>query len=66
MEITVNGQKKEFKGTLPLHTIIKEFCKNSSHVIAEVNGQIVKSPNWEQTSINEGDNIELVSFVGGG
>ena len=44
MEITVNGQKKEFKGTLPLHTIIKEFCKNSSHVIAEVNGN--KDPSY--------------------
>lgn len=66
IKIKINGSDKEFSSSSNLKSIIEEFCKNSSRVIAEVNGTIVKNPNWEQTLIKDGDVVELVSFVGGG
>lgn len=66
MKLILNGQEKEFSQTPHLRGVIEQFCKNSQRVIAEVNGEIVKSQQWEQTILKDGDALELVSFVGGG
>ena len=66
MKIKLNGQNKEFSTSPKLQEIITRFCKNSQMVIAEVNGAIVDRPQWGQKNIEDGDCIELVSFVGGG
>ena len=65
MKIRLNGQEKDISSTT-LDGIINEFCKDVRHVIAEVNGDIVKSSRWSEQTINEGDEVELVNIVGGG
>ena len=66
MKITLNGQPKEFDNDLSLLQIVSAFGKEKDGVIAEINGDIVKKPLWDETTIYDGDVIELVSFVGGG
>ncbi len=66
MKIILNGQPKELTSKLNLKDLIGQFCKDTRHVIAEVNGDIVKAATWEQRHINDGDTVELVNFVGGG
>ena len=66
MKITVNGQSQKFEKERPLDEIIATFSKEYRHVIAELNGNIIKSPAWRETSVKEGDTIELVTIVGGG
>ena len=66
MKIILNGQEKQLTSTQSLNQLIEQFCKQNNRVIAELNGEIVKSQQWEKTSLNDGDKIELVSFVGGG
>ena len=66
IKIKINGKDKEFSTQQNLKEIVAQFCQDTRHVIAEVNGQIVKSQTWDQTKIQSGDAIELVSMVGGG
>lgn len=66
MKITLNGQFKEISGAANLQNIIEQFCKDTLHVIAEVNGDIIKRQQWTQRQISEGDTVELVNIVGGG
>ena len=66
MKITLNGKEKHFDSSLTLKELIAQSCANTSRVIAEVNGGIIRAPQWEQTPIKEDDTIELVGFVGGG
>ena len=66
MKIIINGIEKNIANTPDLSDIISQFCKQSKAVIAEVNGEIIKNPYWSQKRIQEGDTIELISFVGGG
>ncbi len=66
MKILLNGKEKKLASTINLKQMIEQFCQQSSRVIAEVNGQIVKSPQWEKIHLKDGDKIELVNFVGGG
>lgn len=66
MKIKLNGEEKVFTDSQNLNEIINQFCRDSSRIIAEVNGDIVRAQFWEDTTLKEGDRIELVSFVGGG
>ena len=66
MQIIINGQIKELSATTNLKDVITRFCKDSRRVISEVNGDIIKSSQWPNTPINDGDTIELVTLVGGG
>ena len=66
MKIILNGQKKELGHNQNLKDIINKSCKNASYIIAEVNGEIIQSPQWPQTVIRDGDSLELLNFVGGG
>ena len=66
MKIMLNGQKKEFSENSTLFTVIQDFAPDNPRIIAEVNGNIVKNPSWNDIQINESDEIELISFVGGG
>lgn len=64
--VILNGKEKKCEPKLNLKSLISQYCLNSQHVIAEVNGNIVKKNSWETTPITSGDKIELVSMVGGG
>jgi sulfur carrier protein len=66
MLVTINGQKKEFQENASLKELVGNFCQESSHVIAELNGGIVPGHQWTTTRIKDGDILELVTFVGGG
>ncbi len=65
MEIKLNGEKIQSQSqTLMALVIEKEFTLDA--LIAEVNFEVVRQENWEDVSLKDGDNIELLSFVGGG
>jgi sulfur carrier protein len=66
MNIILNGTPQQLTSAQNLSDIVSAFCKQSKHVITELNGTIVPSDQWAQTSIKEGDALELVTFVGGG
>jgi sulfur carrier protein len=66
MKIKLNGQDRELASVKTLNELVQNFCQQRTRIIAEVNGEIIKSPRWNETQINDGDVVELVSFVGGG
>lgn len=65
MHITVNGQVKELEVTT-LMQLVEHYGLKKEHVIAEVNGQIIDRSKWDVYPLEEGSNVELVHFVGGG
>ncbi|MCD6293346.1 MAG: sulfur carrier protein ThiS [Deltaproteobacteria bacterium] len=65
MKIDLNGKKvKSVSKTLMDLVIEKDLDPNS--LIAEVNFEVIRQDTWKDVSIKDGDNIELLSFVGGG
>lgn len=66
MKIILNGQEREISESSTLKNTIEQFCRDRKHVIAELNGQIVKSQTWDTQTLKNGDALELVNFVGGG
>lgn len=64
--VTINGQKdKENEGkTVAQMLALKGFRTALSAV--EYNGKILKKDEYEKTILQNGDVVEVVSFMGGG
>jgi sulfur carrier protein len=65
MNLIVNGQSRSFEsGTV--YDLLCSYGLEQKMVVVEIDGTIVPREAWETTSLQEGLNIELVHFVGGG
>jgi sulfur carrier protein len=69
LTLILNGQSREFE-SLPqsasLEQLIGELGLKGDRVAVERNGEIVPRAGWAETTLNGGDRLEVVHFVGGG
>ena len=67
MKLKINGKIKEFQNNIEsVSELLKALNINSKFVAVELNGNVVYKENFETAKINDGDRVEVVSFVGGG
>ena len=67
MQVHINGEQREFGDhPLRLSELVAKLSLAPQRIAIEVNRQIVRRADWEQTEVNEGDKVEIVHFVGGG
>ena len=69
LDLQVNGERRRLDpaptpSTLVL--VIEALAYNPQLVVAEHNGVIVPRTQWANTEVSEGDNLEIVTIVGGG
>ena len=62
----INGVEESFTEKLTLKEYLTNRGYDINSVIVEYNFNILKSELWDSTGINDKDNIEILSFVGGG
>jgi len=66
MKIIVNGEEKAFEKDLTVERLVRKYKLKKESVAVELNKNIVKKVNYENTFIKNGDKVEIVHFVGGG
>jgi sulfur carrier protein len=66
MKIKINGKVEEAQSGSRLLEIIEKKGLVEKAVVIEYNNTIPARQSWHEILINEGDNIEIVCFVGGG
>ncbi|MBR3026059.1 MAG: sulfur carrier protein ThiS [Oscillospiraceae bacterium] len=67
MTITVAGVKKEVADGLTVSQLITdEKVETPQYVTVTVNDDFVKSGQFEETVLKDGDNVEFLYFMGGG
>ncbi len=66
MQLFINGKGQSFDAPLTLAQLIEQLGMKGDRVAAELNREIVSRPQWPETSLNDGDRLEIVHFVGGG
>jgi thiazole synthase len=66
MTIILNGDPVEVTGPLTLSALLVQLGVDARRVAVEHNLNVIKRPNYDTTQIQEGDQIEIVNFVGGG
>ena len=64
--ITLNGELFELAGPLTVHALLTTLDIDARRVAVEHNLVVVKRLAFETTEIREGDEVEIVNFVGGG
>jgi len=66
MHLTVNGEDRTFRGVADVAALVVALGLDGRKVAVERNLEIVPKSRYAQTSLADGDRIEIVSFVGGG
>ena len=66
MRIRVNGDPVELPAELTILQLLEQLRIDPRLVAVEHNLSIIKRARYESTVIGDGDQIEIVNFVGGG
>lgn len=65
--LIVNGKEKSWFEGMTVFNLLEELEINPDTVVIELNrSQIVPKTDFAATSLQDGDHIEIISFVGGG
>ena len=69
MKIKVNGEEKKLEidqENALLSSVLNSMGYKPNTIVVELNNLIINSIKWEKIKLKEGDNLEIVSIVGGG
>ena len=64
--IRLNGEPYVIEGDARLTTLIDVLKMKPTRIAAELNGAIVPKADYAKITLREGDELELINFVGGG
>ena len=64
--LLVNGEPRRVPGPATLIDLLAHLGLDARTVVVELNREIVRRPQLGETSLTDGDAVELVHFVGGG
>lgn len=63
--VKINGEEKNVSG-MTVAEYLASTNYDSKRIAVECNGDIVPKAQYDNTILQDGDNVEVVSFVGGG
>ena len=67
MEITVNGEKRVgLTSPLTIAELLEQLGINPKSIIVELNFEIVTKNKVSETTVRDGDTVEIIRLVGGG
>ena len=66
MRITVNGERREVRAGLTAEELLRELGVVTGRVAVELNRHVVPRKELSTRKLCDGDELEIVTFVGGG
>jgi thiamine biosynthesis protein ThiS len=66
LQITLNGEQYEVAGPLTVTDLLVRLDIDARRVAVEHNLVVLKRDAFDRTTVREGDEVEIVNFVGGG
>jgi thiamine biosynthesis protein ThiS len=66
MTITLNGEPYTLGAPITVSDLLRHLQIDARRVAVELNLQVLKRASYDTTVVNEGDEVEVVNFVGGG
>lgn len=64
--VMVNGENEPTAAGQNILSFLQQREAPINNVVVELNGEIVRRPEFESTYLGDNDKLELISFVGGG
>jgi thiamine biosynthesis protein ThiS len=65
MNLVINGESR-IVAAGSLSAVVEQLGMKPDRVAIELNREIVPRDRWPQTPLKDGDQLEIVHFVGGG
>lgn len=62
----VNSQQIKLEKECSIRDFLEKQNYNIQHIAVELNGEIVSKKKFEAITLKDDDEVEIVSFVGGG
>lgn len=66
MKITINGEPKEIADGSTVAALLDELGLDPKVTVVERNAEILERATYADSTLADGDTLELVRFVGGG
>jgi sulfur carrier protein len=66
MQVHVNGEAREIADHATICELLLAMKIEAAQVAVEVNAQVVRKARHAEVRLQEGDQVEIVTFVGGG
>ena len=66
ISVRLNGEERQIPKEIDLASVIDLFSLPKQRVAVELNRRVIRRSDWPQTTIKDGDELEVVHFVGGG
>ena len=69
LTLMLNGHSRTFdslSNPTTIYQLISELALKGDRIAVEHNGAITPRTTWPETTLKEGDRLEVVHFVGGG
>jgi thiamine biosynthesis protein ThiS len=64
--VTINGESRDIPADLTLAALVRQLGLTDGPVAIERNREVVPRAQHEQVTVEAGDVLEIVHFVGGG
>lgn len=69
LKLMVNGRERlleELQAPCALDEVLRSMELRADRIAVELNGELAPRTGWTETSVGDGDRLEVVHFVGGG
>ncbi len=66
MHIQVNGESRQVREEINVTGLLQDLQLNVERVAVEINLEILDRGDFDARILEEGDRIEIMSFIGGG
>ena len=66
MKIKLNGKEILIKDNINIDNLLKLKKINKKNIVIEINKVIITKDLWSRKKLNENDEIEIITAVGGG
>jgi thiamine biosynthesis protein ThiS len=66
MKIILNGEEILLEGQVNIAALLQKYSLDKRKIAVERNLEIVPQSSFEEVVVNDGDNIEIIHFIGGG
>ncbi len=66
IDVTINGDIHSLCKNIKLTQLLRQLDLSGKKIAIELNKEIVVRSNYENVTLNSGDKLEIVHFIGGG
>ncbi|MBX5483249.1 MAG: sulfur carrier protein ThiS [Myxococcaceae bacterium] len=66
MKLRINGETREVPDGLTVSGLLEHLALGGGRVAVEVNAEVIRRARHPEVRLRDGDEVEIVTFVGGG